>query len=418
MPLELDTQNLLGKYALIYGYHLIKTVHGRVDGNFEYMFDTSLPCIDYLAREKRQKIKVLALGTGTHNIPFEGGSSIRAVVSMTKEGSNVLQLHHEELIKHVVLECDDEDGRCCNDRLVKFIEHAKKHTTDLMDAHADDKSKIRKYLYNIANGGDWELMHAAPRRKLDSVFLPPKEKQRLAQFVNDFKSKEVRDEYARFNIPYKFNIMLYGRAGMGKSSTIMSLASELGSDIAIMSFSSEITDSHLIKAVNRLVQLDNCRVLVMEDIDCLFCSGRKEGDAARNSVSLSGLLNILDGVSRAEGLVVCMTTNNIDAIDEAMLRAGRVDAKIKYEFVCEAQVLEMLGYYFGDSVAPSTAQRFAERMANKSVTTSMLQQFFFERRSRPGEILGGLDELLEMRNTKESLNRSLGHLGARDAMYN
>jgi hypothetical protein len=409
--LQLDTQNLLGKYVLIYGLHLVQQDGGGYAASFEYMYDTTLPIIDYIAREKRQKIKVMGLGVGQHGVMFKG-KAIAVDVFNSMNGA-VLQVHHEEIIKFITLRIEPGAGQ---EALIEFVEAAKKYSVDMMDVYIGEKSKIRKYLYDIGHGGDWEFMHAAPKRKLDSIFLPRKEKDAIREFVRRFQSKEVRREYAHFNIPYKFNVMLYGVPGSGKSSTINAIASELNSDVAIMSFSSEITDTHMIRAMNRLMQLENCKVVVMEDIDCLFNGGRKEGDAHRNSVSLSGLLNILDGVSRAEGLVVCMTTNDIEAIDDAMLRAGRVDLTVKYGYATDDQVREMVEYYFPGAMGMDI-DKFCGMIRYKNVTTSMLQQYFFELRGVPDQICASVDKLLGMRVDKASMKRDAEGCDATHSFY-
>lgn len=48
-------------------------------------------------------------------------------------------------------------------------------------------------------------------------------------------------------------------------------------------------------------------------------------------ISLSALLNILDGVASQEGRVLIMTTNHIEKLDEALIRPGRVDMNIKFD---------------------------------------------------------------------------------------
>jgi chaperone BCS1 len=48
-------------------------------------------------------------------------------------------------------------------------------------------------------------------------------------------------------------------------------------------------------------------------------------------ISLSALLNILDGVASQEGRVLIMTTNHIDKLDEALIRPGRVDMQVKFD---------------------------------------------------------------------------------------
>ena len=46
-----------------------------------------------------------------------------------------------------------------------------------------------------------------------------------------------------------------------------------------------------------------------------------------NRVTLSGLLNCLDGVTSTEARILFMTTNYIERLDPALIRPGRVDMK-------------------------------------------------------------------------------------------
>ncbi len=46
-----------------------------------------------------------------------------------------------------------------------------------------------------------------------------------------------------------------------------------------------------------------------------------------NRVTLSGLLNCLDGVTSTEARILFMTTNYLDRLDPALIRPGRVDVK-------------------------------------------------------------------------------------------
>lgn len=58
-------------------------------------------------------------------------------------------------------------------------------------------------------------------------------------------------------------------------------------------------------------------------------------------ISLSGLLNAIDGVATHEGRVLIMTTNHPDALDEALVRSGRVDLRIKFDYASTVQVREL-----------------------------------------------------------------------------
>ncbi|KAF4556596.1 BCS1-like protein 2 [Elsinoe fawcettii] len=72
-----------------------------------------------------------------------------------------------------------------------------------------------------------------------------------------------------------------------------------------------------------------------------------------NGISLSGLLNAIDGVATHEGRVLIMTTNHPEALDDALVRTGRVDVKVCFDFASRAQVKELYGrMYSGDFEDP------------------------------------------------------------------
>ena len=55
-----------------------------------------------------------------------------------------------------------------------------------------------------------------------------------------------------------------------------------------------------------------------------------DGSSPRNTITLSGLLNAIDGNASQEGRLLIMTSNNPDALDGALIRPGRVDKKVYF----------------------------------------------------------------------------------------
>lgn len=58
-------------------------------------------------------------------------------------------------------------------------------------------------------------------------------------------------------------------------------------------------------------------------------------------ISLSGLLNAIDGVATHEGRVLIMTTNHPEKLDAALVRPGRVDRKVEFRLAMREQVREL-----------------------------------------------------------------------------
>jgi transcription elongation GreA/GreB family factor len=65
-----------------------------------------------------------------------------------------------------------------------------------------------------------------------------------------------------------------------------------------------------------------------------------------DQLSLSGLLNVLDGVVDTPGRIVIMTTNHPEMLDPALIRPGRVDKKLMLGFMRVEDVFAMLELYF------------------------------------------------------------------------
>ncbi|KAI4602054.1 hypothetical protein KJ359_010920 [Pestalotiopsis sp. 9143b] len=68
---------------------------------------------------------------------------------------------------------------------------------------------------------------------------------------------------------------------------------------------------------------------------------KKEGADEKKGISLSGLLNAIDGVASHEGRVLIMTTNVPESLDEALIRPGRVDLQVGFTNATHAQVEEL-----------------------------------------------------------------------------
>lgn len=66
---------------------------------------------------------------------------------------------------------------------------------------------------------------------------------------------------------------------------------------------------------------------------------RGEGDGA--AISLSCLLNVIDGVASHEGRILIMTTNHRERIDPRLVRAGRVDLKVLFGFANRDQMTDL-----------------------------------------------------------------------------
>ena len=377
--------NILAKYISIFSYKLLQDTSNV---SLEYMYDHTLPTWDYLCPKDRKNIKVISLGVGEYNVRYKDQIIHLRIHKYTNP---TVTNQQGDFIYQYDLSGEEAD------LLFSFVNEAKETIEDEINQLGRNiNTTIRKYMYEIdGNYGDWHVLNVGKKRGMESLFLPNKEKTELLDMIQTFLKEETKTEYEKYGIPYKSNILLHGIPGTGKTSTIHCIASLINSDIGIIQFNRQIDDLHLTKAINSMTRLDNCKILVLEDIDSIFSDDRKAHDSAKNSVTLSGLLNFLDGLMRNEGTIVFITTNRKEVLDEAVFRSGRIDHEIKFDYCTEEQIKEMIAFYFPQEVG--LAEKLYDKIQHAQYTISDLQQYFFRYRKTPQDILKNWKELAQQK---------------------
>ncbi|KAM6497221.1 P-loop containing nucleoside triphosphate hydrolase protein [Amanita muscaria] len=222
------------------------------------------------------------------------------------------------------------------------------------------------------SSNDWRHLANRPKRPLASIILDPGVKDELIADAKEFL--QSRSWYAARGIPFRRGYLLYGAPGSGKTSLIHTLAGELDLDIYVISLSrSGLDDTSLTELVSSLPE--RC-IALMEDVDAaLTQSITRELDASQDGekenkvpagatdrpekqapssslgkVSLSGLLNALDGISAQEGRILFATTNKYSSLDPALCRPGRMDVHIEFTLASKFQARELYkAFYMPDS---------------------------------------------------------------------
>lgn len=99
--------------------------------------------------------------------------------------------------------------------------------------------------------------------------------------------------------------------------------------------------------------------------------------ARRQRVSLSGLLNALDGIGAHEGRILFATTNNYKALDAALCRPGRMDLHVEFKLASRYQAEHLYKSFFvPDGVGAESdgdASRRDKADAGSSEKTPLLQ---------------------------------------------
>ncbi len=196
----------------------------------------------------------------------------------------------------------------------------------------------------------WVRCMSRPHRPLSTVVLDEAQKNNFIDDIKDYLSPSTRRWYSNRGIPYRRGYLFHGPPGTGKTSLCYSVAGLFGLKIYVVSLNSaSLTEDGLAGLFQALPR--RCIVL-LEDIDTAGMVAKRDedktptedlaskadadktpqGTTANKGISLSALLNIIDGVASAEGRLLVMTTNHIERLDKALRRPGRVDVTIGFGF--------------------------------------------------------------------------------------
>jgi len=307
--------------------------------------------------------------------------------------------------------------------------------TDEFERKQKEMNNKHKYILSYDGIGDsdegvgvkWRKERFCSNKRFDNMFFDGKDD--VLQQIKDFiGGKEM---YRKIGKPYHLGIVLYGEPGCGKTSFINALANELGRSIKEINFSKLKTVDDLERSVTcteyNSINMDyDNTIITFEDIDCATnivksrklvegekmgvvdsdedkvdneghekdiknmvkafkkLSSKKDDDVIRgcdwssfesdkkdNKITLSNLLNILDGSREMPGRIIVITTNRIDWIDEALLREGRIDIRVEMKKIGAELMWKM---YENFREAQGVAISIKERVAWEANADEFVEQ--------------------------------------------
>lgn len=249
----------------------------------------------------------------------------------------------------------------------------------------------------MAAGAEWrQFGYPRKHRPISSVILDTGLSDHIVSDVREFISNS--QWYMIRGIPYRRGYLLYGPPGCGKSSFITALAGELDYNICLLNLSERgLSDDRL----NHLLSIaPEQSIILLEDVDAAFTS-REDDERTKTAydglsrLTLSGLLNALDGVASAEGRIVVMTTNYRERLDPALIRPGRVDVKVLINYASEYQLEAMFARFYPEA-SLEKGRLFASRVSSirDNISLAEIQGYFMLHKTGHDEALDNINLLV------------------------
>lgn len=267
--------------------------------------------------------------------------------------------------------------------------------------------KNKKFIYmlfsknlNKPEIADWSEFEFLSTRKFDNLFF--NDKQKLINKIDYFGSN--RSIYEKNGTPWTLGIALSGPPGTGKTSIIKSIANYLNRHLIIIPLNKiksleQLYEYFFENTYNPLNATGSIRfedkIIVLEDIDCMskIVKKRKSSDSEsdsgsetetetdsksslkkfskkkfpkyyknceENKITLSDILNVIDGIIETPGRLLIMTSNHYDKLDPALVRPGRIDVHINLTNATKSTINDIYNYYYNKSIPEETVAKLED----------------------------------------------------------
>jgi hypothetical protein len=243
-----------------------------------------------------------------------------------------------------------------------------------------------------------------PKLSWEDLILPPGMAADIRGNVESFfKSKS---HYKKLGIPYRRGLLFSGPPGNGKTLTARVISSRVPAAVVILPLKAKMDDYSLARAFRHTADIAPA-LMILEDLDRLPIEGKE--------VSMSYLLNLLDGFRSTQGIMIIATTNAPEKLDAALLdRPSRFDRVWHFGLPAQAERERLLhkaskGYFSPACLADAAARSTGFTMAyvQEAVISALLKAVTENREPSDADLLASVAKLSSQLRTNSKADGSL-----------
>jgi hypothetical protein len=190
--------------------------------------------------------------------------------------------------------------------------------------------------------------------------------------------KEKKPKLDQMGVTSGLNILFYGPPGVGKTSVVKALVSDLELDMYVASLNSNpasVIPAMLIPSVKKL------SVVLAEDFDRYMANG----SGNNGSTGLSEILNSLDGVESGVNIIRIFSANDPDIIMKCNAMASRMHV-FKFDYPSKQSLADQILNVFpncSDKLVTRFVETLPKNVSNRDLNLFMAKYLHYECETDP-----------------------------------